>query len=326
MALAWAATPAALALLSISRTPGRPAPMQPRLLGGLALLVVAADLFAFGFGYNPATDPALIRATTPELDYLKSQASTSQFRFLSAGPITEETRFNRRLPSNLPGLFGLLDIDGSDSFVPLRYREWETATRTAGDGPHHWSRFASRNLRSAAVRYYLTTRKDPQPGLQPVAGPLVQGDVGALPFARLHTYAQAMTTKQDLLAALASRDREPRIAMTYGPNAPSFNGPPTVVPFTARRPNGNRMVVEGQAPQRGLLVVAEQFDPAWHARVDGKPVQITTADHLLMGVPLEAGSHKVEFTYAPQPFRAGLFGSLVGIACLLGLVAARRRS
>jgi hypothetical protein len=299
--------------------------MQPALLGALALFVVAADLFAFGFGYNPATDPALIRATTPELDYLKSQASTSLFRFLSAGPAGEETRFNRRLPSNLPGLFGLSDIDGSDSFVPLRYREWENATRTAADGPSHWTRFGTPNLRSAAVRYYLTSRKEPQPGLQAVVGTMVQEDPRALPFARVHANAQVMSSKVDLLAALANPDRLPLIAMSLGPDVRSLNGPPTVVPFTARRANGNRLIIEGETAQPGLLVVAEQFDPGWRARVDGKPARIVPADHLFAGIPLEAGKHQVELTYAPEPFRAGLFGSLVGLACLVGIGASRAR-
>jgi hypothetical protein len=157
---------------------------------------------------------------------------------------------------------------------------------------------------------------------------MVQEDPQALPYARVHTNAQAMSSQEDLLTALAHPNRLPLVAMTFGPDAPSFNGPPTLIPFTTRRPNGNRLVLEGTNPQPGLLVVAEQFDPGWRAHVDGKPARIFPADHLLMGVPLEAGNHRVELTYTPEVFRTGLFGSLIGLSALLGLLVSggRRRA
>jgi len=326
VALACIAAPVVFALLGTPRTGTQRAQLAPGALGLLTLLVVTADLFAFGFSYNPASDPKLLHAETPELTLLQQRAREQSFRFLSAGPPGEEIDVRRRMPSNLPLTYGLADIDGSDSFVPRRYREWETATRTAGGGNSPWTRFPSPNLRSAAVRYYLTSRKELQPGLIAAAGPRVQEDPLALPFARVHTNAQAMTSQDDLLTALAHPDRQPVIAMTFGPDAPSFNGRPSVVPFHARRANGNHLVAEGTTPQPGLLVVAEQFDPGWRARVDGRPAHIVPADHLLMGVALPAGNHRVELVYAPDVFRAGLFGSLAALAVLAALMASRPRA
>jgi hypothetical protein len=154
---------------------------------------------------------------------------------------------------------------------------------------------------------------------------MVREDPQALPFARLHGNVQAMAGKEDLLAALSNPDRVPLVAMTLGPDSPNFNGPPSVTPFTTRRLNGNRVRLEGSSEQPGLLVVSEQFDPGWRARVNGKPVPISPADHLLIGVPLEAGSNRVDLVYAPDTFRVGLFGTLLGIACLTGLLCVRRR-
>jgi hypothetical protein len=325
VALAAMIAPAALALVSGPRVGDGKAAVTSKTLGWMVLVVVAADLFLFGSHYNPATDPKLIRTETSELKFLKERAAQESFRFLSAGPAGSEIDVRRRMPSNLPATYGLADIDGSDSFVPLRYREWERATRDAGGGASPWTRFASPNLRAASVRYYLTSRDDVPSSLPAVAGSMVREDPLALPFARLHTNAQAMAGKEDLLAALANPDRLPLVAMTFGPHAPSFNGPPGFTPFTTRRVNGNRLWLEGSATQAGLLVVAEQFDPGWRARVDGKPARITPADHLLMGVPLEPGQHRVELTYAPDAFRVGLFGTLLGIACLAGFLCVRRR-
>jgi len=326
IALAAMIAPACIALVSAPRTGDGTSAVTSNALGWIVLVVVMADLFLFGSRYNPATDPKLIRTETSEIKFLKERRASESFRFLSAGPVGSEIDVRRRLPSNLPATFGLADIDGSDSFVPQRYREWERATRDAGGGASPWTRFASPNLRAAAVRYYLTSRDEVPPALRAVAGPMVREDPEALPFARLHTNAQAMAGEGDLLAALANPNRLPLIAMTFGPDAPSFNGPPSVMPFAARRVNGNRLLLEGRASRPGLLVVAEQFDPGWRARVDGKPARIHTADHLFMGVPLPAGNHQVELTYAPDSFRVGFFGSLLGVACLAAFLCARGRT
>lgn len=325
VALVCIAAPLAFGLLGTLRGGGQRPLLTPGLLGVLTLAVVAGDLFAFGFSYNPASDPSLLHAKTPEITLLEQHAPEEAFRFLSAGPPGEEIDVRRRMPSNLPLTFGLADIDGSDSFVPLRYRQWEAATRTAGGGNSAWTRFPSPNLRSAAVRYYLTSRKELQPGLIAAAGTMLQEDPHALPFARVHTNAQAMASQEDLLTALAHPNRLPLVAMTYGPDAPSFNGTPDIIPFTTHRPNGNHLAIEGTTPQSGLLVVAEQFDPGWRARVDGKPAHLFPADHLLMGIPLTPGTHHVELSYIPEVFRAGLFGTLVGLGILAGLLVNRPR-
>jgi hypothetical protein len=218
-------------------------------------------------------------------------------------------------------VFGLADIHGSDSFVSKRYRAWEAALR--GIGPSPWGRPGSPNLRSAAVRYYLTGSEELFPGLQPLAG-TVQEDPRALPYARLHPFAQALS-EREVRQNLDQPDRDPRVALLSGPGAPSFQGPAQVIPFAARRINGNRLVLEGETPLPGLLVVCEQFDPAWRARVDGRPAAIFPADHLFVGVPIPTGARRVELTYEPASYRAGAFGMLVALGCLCGLLVGGRK-
>jgi hypothetical protein len=315
VAIAAMATPAILGLLATRGTgrdnasPGITAPM----VQWLALVVVAADLFIFGARYNPATDPKLLHVATPELTFLQDRRSQEPFRFLAAGPPGQEIDVRRRLPSNLPATYGLADIDGSDSFVPMRYREWERATRDSAGAASPWTRFASPNLRSAAVRYYLTSRPEVPSQMRGVVGTTVQEDPQALPYARVHA-------NEDLLTALSHSYRLPLVAMTLGPDAPNFNGPATITRFQTTRVNGNRLLLRGTTTRPGLLVVAEQFDPGWRAVVDGKRARIYPADHLLVGVPLEAGEPQVDLTYSPDSFRVGTFGTLLGLAVFCALV------
>ncbi len=321
LALLWMAAPVLLlGLFAFSRR----SPLKPALVGGLVALVVTADLFAFGGTFNPATDPALAHVVTPEIRAL--QEAPEAYRFLSVGPDGQRGSFNQWMPSNLPATFGLPDIAGSDSFVTRRYRQWETAMTQAAGGAGPWARPGMGGLEAVGVRYYLTGARELFPGNKPFVGTAVQEDPGALPYARLHTNVQALPTQDAVLENLSHPDRFVRIALTSGPNAPAYEGPPTVTPFQVRRVNSNRLVLEGTAPQPGLLVVAEQFDPAWRARVDGRPERVVPADHLLMGIPLEAGQHRVELVYAPAPFRVGLFFTLLTLGAVTTLlIAARRR-
>jgi hypothetical protein len=86
-----------------------------------------------------------------------------------------------------------------------------------------------------------------------------------------------------------------------------------------------RLVVEASLDYEGLLVVSQPFYPGWRAQVDGKRSPMYRTDYLLQGVPLQAGTHRVELTYRMSPFPAVLaLVTLVG--CLAGLVSKRSRS
>lgn len=60
--------------------------------------------------------------------------------------------------------------------------------------------------------------------------------------------------------------------------------------------------------------------PGMRATVDGKEVNIITADYGLMAIPVEKGKHVIEVTYMPTNFSFGLLVSLVGIAILIGYI------
>lgn len=321
LALAFLAVPATLAWASAA---GR---LRPQAAGIAAGLVVAADLFAFGRGFNPAAHTKYLHRETPELTFLAAQTKAAResgdlFRFLSVGPAGQELNIRLRMPSNLPSTVGLADALGSDSFVTRRYREWEEAM-AAANGGSAWSKPGAIALRSAAVRYYLTGRPDTVKGLATPALPLASHkllqDTGALPYARLHTHAQALP-RSELLRTLGLPNRVPIIALTSGDRAAVYEGPIQVTPFQAFRPNGNRLLLAGEGSEPGLLVIAEQYDSAWRARVNGRPSRVVPADHLLIGVPLPAGPARVDLIYAPASFRVGLFGALLSLAGLAALL------
>lgn len=319
LGIVWATAPPAFAYFLVRRPPDSGSRHGWAAWGCAG--VVFLDLLWFGFGFNPATPPEWAHLKTPEIDFLRSHAAGA--RVLSLGSAGRQMDPVQRMASNLPSVWGLADLGGSDSFVTLRYRAWEAALRAASPG-FEWARPGSPNLRSAAVRYYLTGSREPFPGLREAVGTEVQEDPGVLPYARLHPFAKALPSKEGLFQALGEPNRATAVALTTGAGAPDFEGPPAVVPFTVAHPTGNRVTVEGASPEPGLLVVCEQWDPAWHAWVDGAPARALPAEGLFTGVPLPGGTHRVELRYEPASFRVGTFGTLCGLALLCGLLTARR--
>ncbi|MBA2616867.1 MAG: YfhO family protein [Rubrobacter sp.] len=76
---------------------------------------------------------------------------------------------------------------------------------------------------------------------------------------------------------------------------------------------------------RGLLVLSEVYYPAWKAYVDGEPVPVRRADHLLRAVPVPAGEHTVELRYESWTLSLGISISLAAGLTLLVLAFARMR-
>lgn len=86
-----------------------------------------------------------------------------------------------------------------------------------------------------------------------------------------------------------------------------------------------RISLETETGARGLLVLSETYYPAWKAYVDGEPVPLYVADHVLRAVPVPAGEHTVELRYESWSLRTGVAISLGFCLALVVLVAARVR-
>ena len=89
----------------------------------------------------------------------------------------------------------------------------------------------------------------------------------------------------------------------------------------------NSFVVQADLPAPGLLILSEIYYPGWKAMVDGQPAPLLRTDIVLRGVPVPAGSHRVELHYAPQSLSIGaLISGLTLLACLAGLALHLSRS
>jgi len=83
-----------------------------------------------------------------------------------------------------------------------------------------------------------------------------------------------------------------------------------------------RIVVEAVAPRNALLVLGEKYYKGWKATMDGASAEIVPVDHVLRGVYLPPGKHRVEFRFDPLPFKIGKYLTL-GSFALFGVMLVR---
>ncbi len=109
----------------------------------------------------------------------------------------------------------------------------------------------------------------------------------------------------------------------------SLPGQPSVIPgltgnleMTSYTPNEVRYHYSATEPR--VAVFSEVFYPeAWHAAVDGEPLNLFRADWTLRGALLPAGEHDVVMRFEPQSYKTGATVSLIAsILLLLALAAA----
>jgi len=244
---------------------------------------------------------------------------TGLVEFLQAQPGTFRISSAGRLPGGASAgiVYQLEDITGN---TPMRL----DAFQRFEDQVESWRRWQLLN-----VRYVLSKRDLDGPGLERV---YEEGKVKAyrmgdpLPRAWV-VYSTVIADDNQVFDLLNAEDFDPRAtavlaADEVAPQLPGQSSPGGAVQIVEAQPG--RLVLDVTLESDGLLVVSQPFYPGWQARVDGEKANIYRVDYLLQGVPVSAGSQRVEFSYhlSPLPLVVSL---LVLVGCVIGLVLARRQ-
>jgi len=104
-----------------------------------------------------------------------------------------------------------------------------------------------------------------------------------------------------------------------------LSGLPQKVEIIYEKNNCLQLLVKSK--EDNLLVLSDTYYPGWKAFVDGTPQKIYQADYAFRAVPLNPGTHRLEFVYDPMSFKLGAGVTLLGIlGCIgMGWVARRKR-
>jgi hypothetical protein len=136
-----------------------------------------------------------------------------------------------------------------------------------------------------------------------VASATVKSDREAVPY----MLSQAFDPESEVVLAEASP-----VALDGGPVSGE-------VRWEERSPNRLRLSVTSDRP--ALLVVADNWFPAWKATVNGADTPVLRAYHTLRAVPVPAGASSVEMWYRSETLVRSLWLSVFASCVLVGLGA-----
>lgn len=222
-------------------------------------------------------------------------------------------------------LFRIATVTGSQNF---RLRWWDELVGEGG------TRLADTRIwRILNLRYLISAEPLDVGGLGLAfqEGPLVYRFDGAPGGAWIVHEARARPAGENPATALLDEAFDPlRTALLEpGSEIPPLTSVPAGEPgpaWTVREPD--HLALDVQAAGDGLLVLSEIWHPYWSARVDGRSAEVLQVDVALRGVPVPAGRHRVELEFRDPIVTYGAWGSAIGLAIWIGLLAGtwRRRA
>ena len=142
--------------------------------------------------------------------------------------------------------------------------------------------------------------------------------VRGLPRARL---VGSATVKQDAEAVgyMLSSDFDPvREVVLPEPPPIALDGEPVAGSVVWQERTINRQVLSVSSDRPALLVISDNWFPAWRANIDGIDTPIIRAYHTLRAVPVDAGSHTVEMVYESDVVRRSFWLSIILLLSLSG--------
>jgi hypothetical protein len=299
----------------------RSAKSQPRSLpaAGLVLGLLLLDLFSFGFGFNPATEPRLAFFPTAVTDFLHTRSGHTRITSYRPPDERPQAALEWMLP-NTPLVYQLRDVHGYDSLVPGRYTALIGSTDWSAQG--NWPAPDSPLADLIGIEYALTTAELKVEGwrLERSLEANIYHNEEAMP--RAFAVSQARRLGEDeCLRLVRSGEFNFRQEVLLSGRAAADSGPKAAngaLPAEVRfmEDGINSVTLEIELPQAGWLVLTDTGYPGWKVVIDNEPKEWQTANYTFRAVELPSGRHLVRWAYTPMSFKAGLFISLAALAAV----------
>jgi hypothetical protein len=168
---------------------------------------------------------------------------------------------------------------------------------------------------------FTQNQGSPNVGAQPnEAGPWALIEfTGALPRAKVYTQWQVSPTNDATLAKLGDPAFDPAQTVLVSDGipapSPSTNAGAGTVEFASYAPKQIEFNVKASAPS--VLLLNDQFDPAWKVWVNGQPAKLLRCNYIMRGVQVPAGASTVRFHFEPSLTGRNVTLAAVGLGMLL---------
>lgn len=275
--------------------------LRMRKIAGVAILilVVAFDLFRFGWKFTPFTPKEYFFPTTKVITFLQNQPKP--FRVMSLD--------DRIFPPNVSSYYGIETIEGYDPIAPRLYENFLGASergKAEEDQQVGFNRiYTAHNIDSPLlpymnVRFVLALDDIARPFLREI---MREGETrvyeytGVLPRVYLANTVLPIAKQSQELSELFTR-QESFLGM-YSTPIDLSNSPLSSeesVTITEYLPGRIRLSVRVAIPR--LLVVLNRYDRRWSARTkEDEQLTIFPLNYLFMGLTVPVGTHDIILTY-----------------------------
>ncbi len=125
--------------------------------------------------------------------------------------------------------------------------------------------------------------------------------------------------REQILRFFDEKQSDAIVLLDAPPPAPAGAPGAPVEPFTRFVRDGATVVeLEAGLPAGGgYVLLRDSYDPGWQAEVDDTAAPVLRANALFRAVRVNAGTHRVRFTYAPKPLA---YGALISGVTAIGLI------
>ena len=249
--------------------------LSKKLTYALLILLTLIDLIPYHSHIMVKVPRDRAIFTTPGIEFMQERMNRENpFRIF-------RDRKLRMLPPNCPTLLGLQEIGGSNSMVVGDYmnffREIDanmTVSPRVLDVPSNPEVYDDPFWDFLGVRYFASPER-----------------IEYLPSDWEVVY-------EDEMVIYENPDWMPRWYVTDGENIIDAE-------ITVQRYTADQIVLEVTSEERGLLVYSDNNYPGWRLWVDGYEQGIITANEIVKGADIPAGTHTVRFLYDPKGYKVG---------------------
>ncbi len=299
-----------------------------------AALVLTLDLFVAWWGFNPATDPALLDFRPPVVEWLLERDGFWR--------LTSYESDRGTFVANSGWIYGFEDIRGYDSIIQRRYVDYMELlgpqfqllfNRIAPLSADHPESLDSPLLDLLNVRYVITEIEIDRPGYRLAyrdEAVRVYENTDAMPRA-FTLPVSASVRADDFAAAIAEYDPR-QIVIVEGEGGAVADEPVPAEPVPAEIPDYRftTVYVHARVEEPSWLVLADSYFPGWRAFIrpaDGddseeREIPIYPVDGNFRGVELPPGDWIVRFRYTPMSFMLGGFASFLAGVVLVAVLGA----
>ncbi|MFX0196489.1 MAG: YfhO family protein [Candidatus Hodarchaeota archaeon] len=285
----------------------------------IVILFVLANLWFFHIGFVTTTLPNDVYSEPDYVEFLKNNSGI--YRVYDEPKFHHTISYRSLIPDNSQIIYGIHELSSFNPPMQLQtYTEVLDSIHPLSDNTHHPI------LNLLNVKYILSSNPLNNSGFE-------------LAFSQNHIYIYEnkqvlpkafvlhkvkILSEDDIIKELRSTSFNPidAILLEQQHTIETLNeGYKGVEHAEIRTYSPNEIIVAVNIIHPGYLVLSENYYPGWKVYVDGEQREIYRAYHTLRAVYLDAGSHKLRFTYESASLKIGLWITFLTSLFLVGTIS-----